>query len=135
MKKEQNFISILKKISQDIECVGNQTLAACVVKRNKIISFGHNKNKSHPLQNKFTKHPQAIYLHAEIDAIKNALKRLSVEEIVGSTLYIARTKKNGSEGLAKPCVGCMQALESFNFSKIVYTTNKEGFYEVFERKV
>jgi tRNA(Arg) A34 adenosine deaminase TadA len=133
MKKDQNFVSILKKISQDIECVGNQTLAACVVKRNKIISFGHNKKKTHPLQNKFNKHPQAIYLHAEIDAIKNALKRLSVEDLIGSTLYIVRTKKNGSEGLAKPCCGCMQAIESFGIAKIVYTTNLEGYYGIFKR--
>jgi tRNA(Arg) A34 adenosine deaminase TadA len=133
MKKDQNFVSILKKISQDIECVGNQTLAACVVKRNKIISFGHNKKKTHPLQNKFNKHPQAIYLHAEIDAIKNALKRLSVEDLIGSTLYIVRTKKDGSEGLAKPCYGCMQAIESFGIAKIVYTTNLEGYYGIFKR--
>ena len=133
MKKEQSFISILKKISQDIECVGNQTLAACVVKRNKIISFGHNKKKTHPLQNKFNKHPQAIYLHAEIDAIKNALKRLSVEDLVGSTLYIVRTKKDGSEGLAKPCCGCMQAIESFNIGKVIYTTNVQGNYKKITR--
>jgi tRNA(Arg) A34 adenosine deaminase TadA len=133
MKKDQNFISILKKISQDIECVGNQTLAACVVKRNKIISFGHNKNKTHPLQNKFNKHPQAIYLHAEIDAIKNALKRASVEDLVGSTLYIVRTKKDGSEGLAKPCSGCMQAIESFNIGKVIYTTNAQGIYKKITR--
>ena len=133
MKKNQNFISILKKISQDIECVGNQTLAACVVKRNKIISFGHNKNKTHPLQNKFNKHPQAIYLHAEIDAIKNALKRASVEDLVGSTLYIVRTKKDGSEGLAKPCSGCMQAIESFNIGKVIYTTNAQGCFKKITR--
>ena len=133
MKKEQSFISILKKISQDIECVGNQTLAACVVKRNKIISFGHNKKKTHPLQNKFNKHPQAIYLHAEIDAIKNALKRTSVEDLVGSTLYIVRTKKDGSEGLAKPCCGCMQAIESFNIGKVIYTTNAQGIYKKITR--
>lgn len=133
MKKQQNFISILKKITQDIDCVGNQTLASCIVKKNKIISFGHNKNKTHPLQNKFTKHPEAIYLHAEIDAIKNALKRVSVEELVGSTLYIARTKKDGSEGLAKPCKGCTQAIESFGIKEVIYTSNIEGHYQKLKR--
>jgi tRNA(Arg) A34 adenosine deaminase TadA len=133
MKKDQSFISILKKITQDIQCVGNQTLAACVVKNNKIISFGHNKNKTHPLQNKFSKHPQAIFLHAEIDAIKNAIKRVGTDALVGSTLFIVRTKKDGSEGLAKPCKGCMQAIESFNLSKVVYTTNLEGTYQTLKR--
>lgn len=133
MKKEQTFISILKKITQDIECVGNQTLAACVVKRNKIMSFGHNKNKTHPLQNKFNKHPQANYLHAEIDAIKNALKRYSVDDLIGSTIYVVRTKKDGSEGLAKPCKGCMQAIESFGIAKVIYTSNIEGNYQKLKR--
>lgn len=133
MKKAQNYISILKKITQDIECVANQTLAACVVKRNKIISFGHNKKKTHPLQNKFNKHPEAIYLHAEIDAIKNALKRVSANELAGSTLYIVRTKKNGSEGLAKPCKGCMQAIESFGICEVIYTSNNEGQYQKLKR--
>jgi tRNA(Arg) A34 adenosine deaminase TadA len=133
MKKELSFISILKKITQDMKCVGNQTLAACIVKNNKIISFGHNKNKTHPLQSKFSKHPQAIFLHAEIDAIKNAVKRIGVEDLIGSTLYIVRTKKDGSEGLAKPCKGCMQAIESFNLAKVVYTSNIEDQYQILKR--
>lgn len=133
MKKIQTYMSLLKKITQDIQCVGNQTLAACIVKNNKIVSFGHNKNKTHPLQNKFTKHPKALFLHAEIDAIKNSLKRISADDIVGTTLYIARTKKDGSEGMAKPCKGCMQAIESFGIAKVIYTSGTEGHYEKLER--
>lgn len=133
MKKDQTFISILKKITQDIDCVGNQTLAACIVKKNKIAAFGNNKNKTHPLQSKFTKHPQALYLHAEIDAIKNTIKRYGVDYLVGSTLYVARTKKNGSEGLAKPCKGCMQAIESFGIAEVVYTSDLEGRYQKLRR--
>lgn len=133
MKKELTFISILKKITQDLDCVGNQTLASCIVKKNKIISFGHNKKKTHPLQSKFNKHPEAIYLHAEIDAIKNALKRVSVDDLVGSTLYIARTKKDGSEGLAKPCKGCMQAIDSFGIKEVVYTSSIENQYQKLKR--
>ena len=49
-------------------------LAAALVKNNKIISFGINRKKTDPLQAKFGKNKDAIYLHAEIHAIKNALR-------------------------------------------------------------
>lgn len=128
MKRDTNYISILKKITRDIPCAGNQTLAACIVKGNKIISFGHNQRKSHPLQIKFAKNPDAIFLHAEIDAIKNALKDVNSSFLEQCTLYIARTKKNGSEGISKPCKGCRAAIESFGIKRVVFTTEQENIY-------
>jgi len=44
--------------------------------------------KSHPFQKRWAPHPEAIYTHAEIDAIRNALKR--DEDLTRCTLYIAR---------------------------------------------
>lgn len=128
MSKDRSFISLLKKITRDIPGAGNQTLAACIVKSNRVSSFGVNKRKTHPLQVKYARNPDAIYLHAEIDAIKNFLKENSVGDLRNSTLYIARTKKDGSEGLSKPCKGCMRAIETFGIKKVVYTTNAEDMY-------
>jgi len=112
---------------------GNQTLASCIVKGTKIISFGQNQQKSHPLQSKFSKNPEAIYLHAEIDAIKNALKEIDSSLLEKSTLYVARTKKDGSEGISKPCKGCRRAIEAFGISRVVYTTEEENIYGEMER--
>jgi tRNA(Arg) A34 adenosine deaminase TadA len=134
MKKDKTFISILKKITRDIPCSGNQTLASCIVKGNRVISFGHNQRKTHPLQTKFAKNPEAIYLHAEIDAIKNALKEVDSSFLEQCTLYIARTKKNGDEGISKPCKGCNKAIEAFGIRRVVYTTEKENIYGEMERK-
>jgi deoxycytidylate deaminase len=132
MKKPQYYIDILKRIAKDVSPVGNQRLAACLVKNNKIIAFGYNKNKTHPLQHKFRKNIHSIYLHAEIDAIKNALRELPTEALEGTTLYIARVKKDGTEGMAKPCgnhhKGCTFALETFGVSKVIYTTEIEHEY-------
>lgn len=128
MKKDRTYISILKKITRDIPCAGNQTLAACIVKGNRVISFGHNKRKSHPLQIKYSKNSESIYLHAEIDAIKNALKEVDSSILDKSTLYVARTKKNGDEGLSKPCKGCRKAIEAFGINRVVYTTEVEDTY-------
>jgi len=133
MNKEQNIIHILKRITRDIEFAGKQRLAACIVSGNKILAFGHNKNKTHPLQTRFAKNNHAIFLHAEIDVIKNALKDNSSDILEGTILYIARTKKNGSEGIARPCEGCMRAIEAFGISKVVYTTDIENTYGQLDR--
>ena len=127
------FISSLKRITRDIPGAGNQKLAACLVKGNKIISFGVNKRKTHPLQVKYARNSESIYLHAEIDVIKNSLKEISSEVLSDCTLYIARTKKNGSEGISKPCKGCMRAIETFGIKKVVYTTDEENVYGIMTR--
>jgi hypothetical protein len=94
--------------------------------------MGFNKKKSHPFQRKFSKHEEAIYLHAEIDAIKNALKNVDAETISKSTLYIMRVKyedmnaKRFVRGLSKPCEGCSRAIAQFGIKKVYYTT-EEGF--------
>jgi tRNA(Arg) A34 adenosine deaminase TadA len=124
-----NHTLTLKKITRDIECVGNQRLAACIVRGTRVISFGHNKRKTHPLQTRFAKNQHCVYLHAEIDAIKNALKELKVEDLKQCTLIVVRTKKDGSTGLAKPCKGCRQSIETFELKQVVYSTDKEGCFE------
>lgn len=110
-------------------------IAAAVVKRGKIVSMGFNYKKSDPLQKRFGRNEDAIYLHAEIHAIKMALKTISVDELAGCDLYVCRVKRprpRSSEwvwGLAKPCKGCSRAIAEFDIRSVVYTTD-EGTYEV-----
>jgi len=124
--KHDHYMSTLAKLATSIEKVAGARVSSCVVLKNNILSFGFNKRKSHPFQAKFGKNEECIFLHAEIDAIKNALKCTSVEDLQRCTLYIYRSKKvNGVEtnGLAKPCVGCMRAIVSFNIKNVVYSTD------------
>jgi tRNA(Arg) A34 adenosine deaminase TadA len=114
----------------------NIRFAAAVVYRNKIVSVGFNHNKSHPFQAKFAKNEMAIFLHAEVHAIKNALKELTVEELAKCDLYITRVKKPKSHskhfvwGIAKPCCGCHRAISEFGIRRTIYTTDETGHYEV-----
>lgn len=94
--------------------------------------FGWNKKKSHPLQKKFSKHTQSIFLHAEIDVIKNAIRE--VQDLENSTMYIARVKRthdnlNWTWGLAHPCKGCLSAINSFGISNVYFTTDTSLEYE------
>lgn len=114
----------------------NVRFAAAVVYRNKIISIGYNRMKSHPFQAKYAKNSEAIYLHAEIHAIKNALREFPVEELTKCDLYIARVKRPRSYsegfiwGLSKPCAGCARAIAEFGIRRTIYTCDEVGNYEV-----
>jgi tRNA(Arg) A34 adenosine deaminase TadA len=103
-------------------------MAAAIVLRNKIISFGYNRMKTHPLQAKYGSNSESIYLHAEISAIKNALKVISVSELKKCDMYVFRQRKmNGryEHALAKPCSGCMRAIVEFGIKNVIYTKNEE----------
>lgn len=89
--------------------------------------------KSHPIQKLYRKNDCAIYLHSEVDAIKNAINsRVDLETISRSTLYIARqkmTSSNGSwtQGLAKPCLGCQKCIEDYKLKQVIYTLENLGY--------
>ena len=109
--------------------------AAAIVRNSRIISVGMNSMKSHPMQARFAKNKDAIFLHAEIAAIKNALRELNVDDLEKTDLYICRIKKPKPKskswvwGLAKPCEGCQRAITEFGIRRTVYTTDETGVYE------
>jgi len=74
--------------------------------------------------------PDQIYLHAEIDAIKNALRLIDQDQLSKCDLYIVRVKRKSSKdrafvyGLAKPCPGCKRAIANFNLRNVFYTEDE-----------
>lgn len=76
---------------------------------------------------KYGKNPEAIYLHAEVHAIKNALREIKVDDFGKCELYIVRVKKETSFsskyvwGLSKPCSGCERAIAEFGLKRVVYS--------------
>lgn len=130
--KHEKIWKILEKVAIATEPVARQRLAACLVYKNEIIAIGYNKRKTHPIAKRFQKHVEAIYLHAEVDAIKNALRQYDEETIAKATMYVLRVKRPDEDhrtfirGMAKPCCGCQHAIDQFNVKKVLYTT-EEGF--------
>lgn len=131
MKKK--FWNILEKVAIASEPVGRAQLAACLVYKNELISIGTNKYKTHPLAKKFQKNKNTDCLHAEIDAIKNALRVVDVDFLAKCTMYILRVKRPDHDhkqyvhGLSKPCCGCQHAIESFNIKNVYFTTDEGHF--------
>ena len=75
-------------------------------------------------------------LHAETNAISNALNHIPRRDLEKATLYIRRVKLPTKDdiafvdGMAKPCTGCMRAIIAFGIKKVVYSTEEDGRYEM-----
>lgn len=132
--RSARYITMLARMATTVEPVAAARLAAALVYKNEVIAFGICQSKTHPFQAKFGKNQKAIYLHAETDCIKNALKEYDQRTVASSTLYVARvkyfdpSKRRFIFGMAKPCMGCARAIMTFGISKVFYST--ETGYEV-----
>ena len=110
-------------------------MAAALTIKNQVISLGRNCNRTHPMAARYGRHHDGVFLHAEMAAIVNALNHVSKPDLLRSTLYIHRVKRPNAyssewvDGLAKPCTGCMAAIEAFGLKKVVYSTNKQYEYQ------
>jgi deoxycytidylate deaminase len=134
MVVQVKYFNFLAKKAQQVEPVRRARLAACLVYKNEIISFGYNQKKSHPFQKQYGKSEEAIFLHAEIAAIVGALKNHDLETIKKSSMYVLRLKKVGKspimvQGLARPCIGCQRALAQFDIREVYYTTDQIDCYQ------
>lgn len=110
-----------------------EKFAAAIVFRNRIVSIGLNSMKSHPMAAKYGKNKEAIYLHSEVDCIKNALREIDIDDFTKCDLYVVRVKKTKPFskqyvwGLSKPCCGCDRAITAFGIKRVIYTTNEGGY--------
>lgn len=131
--RDEKIIDTIYRLAEDFDSESSANVVSCIALGNKIIAYGFCAKKSHPLQARFGRNEDSIYLHSEIDAIKNAVKRVSVDDLRKATIYVARAKKhqyryrryNIVRGLARPCEGCMRAIRSFNLRYICYTTDSD----------
>lgn len=125
--KPEKAIEMLRIVAEDLVPVSNARLSAAIFYRGKLVSIGFNQFKSHPFAAKYSRHPEAIYLHAETDAIYKASKRLTRLEMKTSTLVICRVKQCNKNkpmyGLAKPCFGCQDCIDDYGLSTVIYTTD------------
>lgn len=131
--KEVKYINLLSKLASTVEPVAQARIASCLVYKNDIVSFGICRMKTHPFQAKFSKNENSIYLHAETDCIKNALRSIQLADLSRCTLYIcrvkfeSRTKENLVFGMAKPCSGCAKAIATFDIKTVVYSLDNNGY--------
>lgn len=117
---------IAKALKQANNSQYRQRIGAVIVKGNRVISTGHNQLRGH---GSIKSSHWDNSLHAEIHAVINAIKRVGIEGIKGSTIFVARIKRDGSQGLALPCKDCFRVLHEFKIKRIVFTT-ETGISEI-----
>jgi len=126
-------LSALCDIAEHSPPVYRTQIAAAIYLRNNLLSHGHNSYKTHPFQARFGKHRECIHLHAEIDAIRRALKYTDILSLQKAVLFVARVKwEDGRrtkkiQGLARPCEGCQRAICTFGIEQVFYTLDNEGY--------
>ncbi len=108
-----NYLNLARVISLHSDC--RIRVGAVIVRHGCPVSIGNNHTASHPhrvfgLSNS---------IHAEIDALCCVPK----VNLQGSTVYVARHRKNGSPALARPCESCWLMLKERGVKWVVYTTN------------
>lgn len=97
-----------------------------------VISWGINKNKSSPMQDKYS----PIYalgngfiksksIHAEVDAI-NKLRKRGLE---GTFIFVARVTIQGNWANSRPCCGCLKAIQDNNIKYMCYYMNGDFYVE------
>jgi tRNA(Arg) A34 adenosine deaminase TadA len=118
----------LLKIAESVPKVGAGKVAAALVYKNRIVSFGCNSLKTHPMQAKFGRYP---YLHAETECMIRASKDLTEYQMSKSSLYVVRAKLDSGRwimGMSKPCSGCTHCIGHFRIENVFYSTD-DGFME------
>lgn len=128
--QEVKIFNILARVAEAIEPVGRIRLTSAIVSpKGEIVAIGVASKKTHPLQMKFQKNKNCIFLHAEIDAIQRSIKKKI--DLSQCSLYVCRIKqyelKNKRRvlgfGNAYPCEGCQSAIKYFNIKKVYYTAD------------
>lgn len=127
--RDHRHIEMLAEQAKEQDPVFRAQICAMLTVKNKPVSFGFNQNKTHPLAAKFSKHEEAVYIHAEIHSIINALRANKDCRFDCATMYVSRVLQSGEWGMAKPCDGCMKALKAYGISRVVYSVAETGKFE------
>lgn len=121
MTKHQRRLADLQVMAMGVQDFPYHRHAAAIYIGNRLIAVGMNQRKTHPLQAKFGKNSDAIFLHAEIAAIVNSLKVVSPNDLQNAVLYVSKYSPSGKT-MSKPCQGCQRAIGYFGFKDVHWTT-------------
>jgi deoxycytidylate deaminase len=127
----EKILEMLTRLA--IENPGTRTrykMAAGIVYRKHLLATGVNSYKTHPLMASPGYHREQIYMHAEVDAIRNGLRLVSQDQLAKSAIYIVRVKQKREGrgytfGLAKPCRGCTRMIASFGIENVWWSEDFE----------
>lgn len=104
-------------------CGGTFRFGCLLVKRKRIVSWGVNSGKTHPvISQRYIRGKR----HAEVDCLIRYGLKNSLE---GLTLIIVRIRPDGSWALARPCPQCYTLLTQRGLADMWYTIGETYLYE------
>ena len=144
-KRDLRYLNLLFEEAIDTDPVGGAKICAALVFKKTLVIIGTNSKRTDPWALRFAKNNDADTIHAEVQAIKNAVNHFRGESnakefIKNATLYICRAKRKSKYGpwiwgLAFPCSGCMEAIKDFGIKRVVYSEEGIGNYGEIKRNL
>lgn len=138
IKKHIEFLRIYAE--DEVEPVSKlrAKISSAIIYKGHVVAIGCNKNKTHPMAAKYGKNEECNTLHAEVDVILKAQKRLTPQELKKATLLVVRVKCNSYTrikenyvlGKAKPCAGCERCIAANEIGTVIYTEDCDHRYEL-----
>jgi deoxycytidylate deaminase len=131
---EQPNLRVIKMLTRlAIENPGTRTrykMSAGIVHRRDLVSTGVNSYKSHPLMTGPGYNSEQIFMHAEVDAVRNALRLINQNDLSECAIYVVRVKrsrdlKGWQYGMARPCRGCTRMIASFGIDSVWWSEDHE----------
>lgn len=129
--REYKILNQLRLLAIDVAPAARAKLAAAVVIKGEVVSWGENQIRTHPFQRRFGKNSESQYWHAETNAIYNAIKRVPVTDLTKASLYVVRVKRphalsqSWNLALSKPCRGCEFCATNFGIRRVVYSVDHD----------
>lgn len=114
IKFNESFANIAKREAK--KSIERYKVGAAISYKNKLISFGHNSLKTHPLSKTSYK-----TIHAEFAAL------LKADSCKIDTIYICRAKIAKEFGIAMPCKICMKMIKEAGIRTIWYTDSDSSW--------
>lgn len=113
-----NLLNYLEPIARKNPLIRHSRHAAAITWNSKVLAVGAAKYKTHPMQKKYARHPEGIFLHAEIDAIVKVINKHGTDILKECDIHIVRITKGGSLSNSTPCIGCQKAINAFGLRKV-----------------
>lgn len=98
-------------------------IGAVIVKGKTVVAARSNSYR----ENRYLRSwPKYIYMHAELAAISSR----GMEACDGTSLYVARVRRDGSLGMAKPCEHCQKLIAQVGIKRVYYTSADGNFIQL-----
>jgi tRNA(Arg) A34 adenosine deaminase TadA len=101
-------------INQAMKSDMNSNHGAILVRRGKIVGKGYNRYVNSNCDKIFS-------IHAEVSAIKNALKKVHPDELKMCELIIIRVNNENECLNSKPCEKCSKIINMYNIRKVYHS--------------